>query len=345
MIHDENRKPNISRVAQLAGVSKMTVSRVINGNSAVAPVTRERVLEAVEQLGYRPNLLARSLAGSRTRIIGLQLHEDTAPNPRFFYDILLGAQYEAHVQGYDLLFFSQPPSREEPRSAIRFDLVEGVICTGGTFHMDSIEFMEQKHLPYVIVGRRDWKNLNPCYCAPDYVSGYQAATSYLLQMGHRRIAICGGKSCFEADADKRMGYLRAFETHGLTPGTDLILMDEPGKEKVRDTERFLLEQRPTAVLIQGDEVWNMTKNAVRKAKLSIPGDLSVICFGLSDGMQMMSESGGYAPLARIDVPVFEMGRQSAQMLISLLNGEEPEKRGRFLPLDFIRGESCTPPGK
>ncbi len=343
MISEETRKPNISRVARLAGVSKMTVSRVINGNSAVAPDTRERVLQAVEQLRFRPNLLARSLAGSRTRILGLQFHEDAAPNPRFFYDILLGAQYEAHVQGYDLLFFSQPPSREDPRSAIRFDLVEGVICTGGTFNMNSIEFMEQERLPYVIVGRRDWKQFSPYFCAPDYVTGYQEATSYLLDMGHRRIAFCGGKAHFEADIDKREGYLRAFEAHGLAPDPTLILMDEPGRERASQTEAFLLEKRPTAVISHGDEVWNLVKSAARKGKFSIPGDLSVLCFGLSEGMQMLGASRGYAPLTRLEAPVFEMGRQSAKMLISWLDGEEMKQRGIFLPLDFIKGDSCVPP--
>lgn len=326
----------IAEIAKIAGVSKMTVSRVINNKGNVAEKTRVRIEEVIREQNYSPNVFAQSLASSKTGIIGMVADRDSALASEF-QSIVLGVESQAYHSGYDVLFMAD---RREKDFSVHFrrSLMEGVVYYGHKMDMLLIEYLETHAIPYVMAGKRNVLPYTPDFSSADYYNGYYEVTNYLLGLGHKRIAMLGGHVGFPADTLKYEGYWDALKDAGLPRDRSLEITGDLLDQLVP----LLQAGQPTALLVSGAAAWNKLLNLVAEGRCKIPQDYSVIISGL----QMHSDSEsiryllGIQEMTRLEIPDYQMGAQTAQRLIEKINGKEKLAKENYIPMTFIKGDSC-----
>ncbi|MDR0399986.1 MAG: substrate-binding domain-containing protein, partial [Treponema sp.] len=241
------------------------------------------------------------------------------------------------LSGYDLLLFTNPRSGRESRC---LGMVDGLILLGSALGNDPIEDMEGWGIPYVTIGRRNWRKIVPWCCAVNYVDGFREVTEYLLDQGHRRIAFWGGSRNFSVDVEKHRGYLQALEGAGLAPGEGMDLYEED-LGQIRDC---LDRRRPTAVIMEGSKVPLPLLLCVREKGLRIPGDLSLVYTrGDFINVHALYDLAGIHEMTMITVPRRELGAAGFRMLKRLIGGESDVPRETLVNMEFIVGESSGPP--
>jgi LacI family transcriptional regulator len=336
MIERVRKKVNINDVARAAGVSAMTVSRMLNHSSKVAPATRARVQKIIDKLRYQPNPIARGLVTSRTRIVGLLLFDEL--ESVFFHQMLLGAQYAAGLSEYNLLIFSKPKGKKVFDSQYS-GLVDGVLCMGKVIDDNTIKALERDNIPYVIIGRRNWCTVEPWYYATDYINGFCEAARYLINMGHRRITIIGGMRDYEPDADKCTGVRKALDEAGLpfNPGT--IIYDD----NINTLREMMETYKPTALIVEGTKMLFALLICARDMKLSIPKQLSIISTSRDIDVHTLHNLTGIYDLTLAEVPRRELGVRGFQTLLKLIDGEVAIPKAQWIGIKFTEGGSCAPP--
>ncbi|MDR1972868.1 MAG: LacI family transcriptional regulator [Treponema sp.] len=335
------KKFNISEVAQAAGVSKMTVSRMLNNTGIVAAATREKVQRVIDRYHYQPNPIARGLASRRTFVLGLMIFEHMDMDYHFFQLIFFGVEQEARLLGYDMLLFSNP-RKAGGRENRCLGLVDGVICFGTNIDNKAVEYLEDRGIPHVVIGRRLWLKANPRSCVVDYFNGFREAVNYLLKLGHRRIAFWGGCRDFSVDLEKHQGYRQALCEAGIPGEEGMDLYDEEAARIRNCIERY----RPTALIMEGTRVPLPLLINAREMGLRIPEDLSVI-YTRRDFIDIHSlyDLAGIHELTMISVPRRELGAAGFRLLNRIIEGEENVPGEVTIGMEFILGESCAPPGK
>jgi LacI family transcriptional regulator len=221
----------------------MTVSRMLNQSCKVAPATRQRIQKVMDELRYRPSLLARGLASRKTRILGLMIFDQL--NLDFLQPIFLGVEHEARQSGYDLLIFSRPGGKEGRENRC-LGLVDGVLCLGYEMDNRAVEGLEERGIPCVVIGRREWRRAAPRSVCLNYYDAYRDLTRRLLGLGHRNFAFMGGSGDYYVDREKREGFRAALGEAGL-PGERAPVFDDGEAARVRE---LLEEYRPTAVVLE-----------------------------------------------------------------------------------------------
>jgi LacI family transcriptional regulator len=336
MAERSRKKVNITEVARAAGVSTMTVSRMLNHASKVAPSTRTRVQRVIDELEYHPNPIARGLVTSRTRIIGLLVFDEL--ESKFFQQMLLGVQFAANTNDYNLLIFSKTQGKNILDKRY-LGLAEGVVCMGMFMDNETVEMLEAYSIPYVVVGRRNWKKADPWFLATDYETGFQNVTRYLLNLGHRNIAMMGGLSHYEPDDDKYAGYKKALKDAGITCNPKMTVY-----ENELDRLRGVLEEfRPTAVIVEGEKLLLALLLCARDMGISIPKQLSIISTVNELDIHTLQSLTGIHELTRAVVPRRDLGISATDLLFRLIEGERDIPKDRWLDVIFTEGESCAPP--
>jgi LacI family transcriptional regulator len=275
--------PTIKDVAREAGVSIATVSYVLNNKAdTVSEDTRRLVWEAVERIGYTPNITARNLRASQSRLIGYAWHEVPRDqvNPvldRFTYSL---AQY-AEAAGYHILTFTYPPNDPLPvyDELIRTRRVDGFVVSGTRLDDPRIEFLLEKDAPFVSFGRSN-PNWPFTWVDTDGAAGLRAAVAHVLDLGHERVGFLGWTPPSLAGEHRETGFRDAMREAGMTPGT--VWRSENSEESGRDALRDWLNQpaaeRPTAVLTVSDLMAIGLLNEAEHHGVEIGRDLSVIGF-------------------------------------------------------------------
>ena len=265
----------IRDVAALAGVSHQTVSRVINQNERVSPATQARVKQAIAELGYRPNAIARYMAKGRTGILAC-----IAPNltDYTFASIIDGAEKEARQHEYFLL--SASAHDEETFICLVDDLVNSRRVEG---LMVINPYADRRHMhlppdfPTVFAGARPREEA-AASVALDDVGAAREATQHLIDLGHRRIAMVTGPMAEDCSQDRHLGYEQALRDAGLAPSSELIVegtwLAPSGYEAYRRLSQ--VDPAPTAVFSQNDQMAVGVLRAARDEGLKIPEELSVI---------------------------------------------------------------------
>lgn len=310
------RRPTRADVARLAGVSAPVVSAVVNPNNrnnvGVGAATRERVLAAVRELGYVPNLVARSLAGGRSNVISLFTYEAVFPaeSENFFHEFFVGIEQEADAQGYSLLLVTSSRDASGAR-AIYVDgrnslqLADGAIIFGGHHATDELSLLHRDRFPFVHIGRRHIDQGEISYVAADYVAGARAATDQLIALGHRRIAFASTELPADAARERKAGFLASMESAGLDPVVIPL-------RKV-DLLARIRELGLTAVVLETVRDSRTLHRAATEAGLAIPVDLSLVSLGGQTG-----DRAGI-PISGLTIPRREMGRLAVRHLIQVLD--------------------------
>jgi LacI family transcriptional regulator len=335
--------PTITDVAEAAGVSPMTVSRVINGEANVRDTTREAVNQAIKRLGYAPNKAARSLAGGQEGRIAL-LYSN--PSAAYLSEFLMGG-LDGIAAGHAQLIIEKCELGEEEKEAIDHVLQSGVhgvvlpppLCDSAGL----IDALRAADIPLVVVA----SGRPPAGVLAVHIDDAEAAhamTRHLIDMGHRRIGFIVGNPNQSASARRQEGYERALEEAGIALDPALIV---PGLFTYRSgldaAERLLaLADRPTAIFSSNDDMAAATVAAAHRHGLDVPGDITVCGF---DDIPLATTI--WPELTTIRQPIRDMSRAAVELLMSEIRARRDPVRpaARHMQLDFtlVRRQSDAPP--
>jgi LacI family transcriptional regulator len=303
----------IAEVADRAHVSPTTVSHVLSGNRPVADATRERVRQAIEELGYRPSGLARSLRLQRSETIALIVPDIANP---FYPALARGVDDE--LDGRYLTFLCNTDGQRERELRFAADArdrkVDGLILAAfGVTDEDTTTLLEDG-VPVVLLGQRLHGARADCVFTDDEHGGHEA-TRHLLERGHRRIGLISGRE--GPEGLRTTGHHRALEEAGLEIDPSLQVVGDWHRAGGAAAMRKLIElsERPTAVFAENDLMAIGALDAAREGNLLVPGDLAIVGFDDIEAAQMTTP-----PLTTVINPAYEVGRQAARLLLDRMTG-------------------------
>jgi len=332
-------RPTIKDVAARAGVSRQTVSRVINNKGEVSDATRARVLAAVDELGYRPNAAARSMVVGRTCTLGCISPSLTDYT---FASIIDHAQAEARRLGY-FIFTGSAPNVADVKPLLEEMLhrqVDGLIVLNPRADERYRHFqplIEKGMAVLYLNNTPHGEPVSSVHC-DDLDGGYQA-TRYLIERGHTAIATILGPDNEECTSDRLDGYRRALSEAGLTANPSLTERgDWSATSGYQATQRLLSADQPfSAIFAQNDRMAVGAIRALRKADLCVPDDVSIIGF---DDIPLASYFD--PPLTTLRQPTVESGAQAARLLVETIQnpGRPPEQIS--IKARLVERASCAP---
>src|SRR2546421_10619481 len=268
----------IKDVAKLSGVSTATVSHVINKTRYVSDETKRRVLGAIENVGYAPNIHARNLASGRSRTLGLIISDITNP---FFPDLVKSIQERALELGYDVIVLNTnyEPERDAPYVQRLLELrVRGVMILTTEMDLSVVERLSSREIAVVFL---DIGKVGPhtSNIRVNYEKGVQEAVEHLLELEHRQIAFISGPVRFKSAQFRRQAFLETMKSHRASLHTESLILEgnfrlESGEHLVRDM--LTLKSRPTAILAANDLMAVGALRGLGRAGLKVPKDVSVI---------------------------------------------------------------------
>ncbi|MFC4638405.1 LacI family DNA-binding transcriptional regulator [Deinococcus hohokamensis] len=322
----------LADVARVAGVSKMTVSNVINNKPGMKEGTRARVQQAIERTGYVVNPAARALAGRRSNLIGVLTPRLNWP---FVSEVLHGASLTAEAAGLNLAIFTtaSSPALEREQATLLRTLADGVLLVIPSADEHPI-FGET--VPVVTLGATGQRTVQV-----DNYAGAALATRHLLELGHRRVAHVRGKHTALRDATEReAGFCASLHAAGV-PVRPAYLMDgEFSEEGGERAARHLLSlpEPPTAIFAANDRSAIGVLRAAAALGRRVPHDLSVVGF---DDIHAASVTD--PPLTTIRQPLVQMGQRAAEVLIDLIRGAPPQNDHVVFPATLVVRQSTAPP--
>lgn len=330
----------IKDIAKFAGVSHTTVSRVINNYPNVKPETREKILGLIKDLNFSPHISARSLSSGKSYTIGLLILYDLEQFPvDFLPSILVGMTTELNRCKYNLtLLFDQVQGK---RNQVPFELsasnnLDGVFILSVETEVELAYRIAKIDLPMVLVNQKI-EDLNLNYVVADDEGGAYAATSHLLDLGHKKIAFIGGTPKYITSKDRKSGYRRALREHGITPEPSIEKIGFFDRNHGYEAVRELLEQRQdiTAIFAANDLMALGAYKAIKERGLSIPNDIAVVGFDDADFAELIDP-----PLTTVKKSRTLMGSESARLMMDLLNSQDEGKVKQILmPTRLIVRES------
>ena len=340
-----HQRPTISDVAREAGVSKATVSAVINDKGTVNPTTRARVLTVIERLNYRPSPFARRAGADRAKCIGLLIKE--AHNP-FYTEIITSARRRAAAEGYTLLVASSEGDYEAERKifeVLRAKDVDGMLVNP-VFDKDTdlspLFEMKRRNVPLVLL--EEIRGVRASLVDIDNVDATRRAAKYLIDLGHTRIAHFGGPPYSNHSLQRASGLRRAFSESHLIYRDELLYTCGACPEDGYRTGKEIFgsaspEERATAVICFNDLVAIGLMRALRELGLGVPEDVSVVGHDDLDLLQ-------YLPigLTTMHVPKREMADRATELLIRHIESAEPLSPVRVVvEAELIVRESTAAP--
>jgi DNA-binding LacI/PurR family transcriptional regulator len=334
------RQARSQDVAELAGVSRTTVSFVLNDVPGVkiSEETRQRVIKAARQLNYYPTAAARSLASGKTRRIGLILGEGQKrlSADAFLPTFLQGVTASIHQRGYLLVLqmAEDVPSHEAYVRLIREQQVDGLIISGPRSDDPLLSLLADDRFPLLLHGRLDDCHL-PWVDVDNKAGAYQAVT-HLIGLGHRRIGFISNAPMFYAGVRARYaGYRQALTEHDIPLEDSLMrsaaFLPETGQAAMK--ELLELPERPTAVFAASDVVAIGVMGAIQAAGFRIPDDMAVVGFD-----DIFFAAHTQPPLTTVRVPAYGLGWTSAEVLVALIEGDEVS--AVTLETELVIRDSC-----
>ncbi len=330
----------IEDIARLAGVSRSTVSRVLNGQPNVRPSVRERVREVINSHGYIPQAAARQLVTRRTRLIGLILPDNAHHlfgNP-IFAQIAQGVSQVCTQQGYTPMLFIGRQDMDEQTlfNLLRGRHFDGVVLISSDINDRCVFMLQEARIPYVRVGH-DPQGSDAFYVDVDNIEAARRAVEHLIALGHRRIAMLKGLVRDICTHARYEGYRQALAAAGL-PFDERLVGDGDWSPAsgYQWTQRFLaLDEPPTALFSSNDMMVAGVTRAMQERGLRVPDDLAIVGFD-----DLLQTTMIFPELTTVRQPCIEMGACAAEMLIDQLEHSGRAPAHVILPTTLIIRESC-----
>ena len=323
------KKATIQDIARLAGVSRTTVSRVLNHRPDVDRKTRERVLRIIEDESYVPSPAATGLAGGHSRLIGMLLPAFTWP---IVPDLVRGITEMLKQTPYELVLYTfndedlDRDRREVVNRLLATQLTAGLLGVYPGRLATQLTELYNRGVPVVIIDDQQ-RQVTP-WISPDNQAGAYSAVHHLIQLGHRRIAHIQGPADYLCSHERNQGYLQALEESGIEPDPLLLVNGDFLPQSGYAGANFLLElpveRRPTAIFASADQMAYGVLRATEEHGLSVPGDIALV--GFDDDAP---SAHVLPPLTTVRQPSYEMGQEGIKLLLALLAQAEADD------LDFI----------
>ncbi|MZQ84486.1 LacI family DNA-binding transcriptional regulator [Paenibacillus sp. 5J-6] len=330
-------------VAELAGVSEATVSRVFNGLGPMKPTTKARVLEAASQLNYHPNAIAQSFARRRSGNLGVVLpympkvHLFSA---YYFAEILSGIGEQVREQGYDMLLSLLKPDEDLDYARLyRSQKVDACVILGARDtpqQRESLQQLQEQGYPFCLVNQH-FEGLAFHEVDADHVDGSYQAVRHLQEEGYRKIAFLNGSPEYSNSEDRLQGYLRAMHDAGLQTSHELLLEGNYSRKSGYEAAERLWSQREQveAVFAANDRMAIGLMQGLREKGWVAGRDFAVVGCDDSDAAKLSDP-----PLSSINVPFYEMGKEAARgVLARFTQGERAEPSNVKLPTQLIIRQS------
>jgi LacI family transcriptional regulator, galactose operon repressor len=331
-------RASMREVAELAGVAMSSVSRVLSGHPDVSPAMSEKVMRAVEELDYQPDILAQSLRRRETLSVGFVVGDISNP---LIAEIVTGVESTLNTNGYSMLLTNSlgDPRLEAAHIALLSQRrVDGlVISVLDESHPEPLGKLRELEIPVVVLDRNLPAEIPVSRVLSDHRSGMKAAGLHLLQLGHRRIGLIAGAAVRPA-LERRVGLEEAFASYGL-PATYTADAGVFSVEHGAAAMRRLLDrpEPPTAIIAGGNQLMLGALRVVSERRLTLGRDLSFVgCddVAITDLFQ--------PPVAVVRRDNYAMGRTAAELLLARLREGAPPS-DVVLPTEFVARPSCGPP--
>lgn len=331
----------IEQIAELAHISRSTVSRVLNNHPNVRPAVRERVLNVINEQGYAPRAAARSLASQRTHMISILIPRTAGGlfvDPFFGYVIQRIAEAAAPL-GYFLMLSIVSAEREQGfyERVLRSRPFDGVLMLSSDIDDPILPHLIRDSIPFVHFGSHPFFE-NMAWVDAEHRQGARLAVSHLVKLGHRRIATITGPLEMHAAIERRDGYKQGLLEARLPIVPEYIATGDwtqPSGYKAMQ-QLLALPQRPTAVFIASDTMAVGAIRAVTEAGLNVPEDVAIVGF---DDLPLV---GAYAnpPLSTIRQPIDAMSAHAVKLLVDQIERREPAAHHVRLPVELVVRGSC-----
>jgi LacI family transcriptional regulator len=324
-------------VAELAGVAMSSVSRVLSGHPDVSPRMRERVLAAVDELGYKPDLLAQSLRRRETLSIGFVVADISNP---LFAEIVMGAERELRAAGYSMLLTHSEGDPAQDAAHIRlFDQrrVDGLILSlAREADRETLDALSRVEMPTVLIDREPLEGIDAARVLSDHRTGMTAAVAHLAELGHRRVGLVVGRAV--RPATER---LKAFREACAARGLEGVVREGTFSVETGARETVALldaPETPTALIIGGNQMMIGALTVLAERGVELGRDISFI------GCDDIPVTSLYRPpIAVVRRDNHELGRVAAELLLARLRGEATGDI--VLPTEFVPRPSCAPPAR
>lgn len=329
----------LKSVASRANVSYQTVSKVLNGKLEVSPETKQRILEAARDLGYRPNHLARNMRVQRSFMIGYSWIQVTPDQVNQILDQFLTSMVrEAEAAGYHLLPFQFKEGHvDDYRELIDTGRVDGFVLSSVNYDDPRIEFLMERKFPFVAFGRSN-PELDFPYVDVDGADGLRQATEHLIQRGHQRIAAVAWPIDSRVGNDRMQGYFQAMKSAGLDVNPKWIERGEGNFEFGCEAALRLLDlpadERPTSLVTLNDTQAIGALQAMRERGIEVGRDFAIVGFDDAPMSQYLNP-----PLTTIRQPIREAGHKCVELLLSLVEGKPIKEKQILLPPVLIERAS------
>jgi DNA-binding LacI/PurR family transcriptional regulator len=329
--------PTIKDVAELAQVSPATVSSVLRANKNVSDISRQKVLDAINELGYRPNRLAQALRTQRSRTLGLVIPDIANP---FYADIAQGATDQARASGYGLFLMTASESETDLRQAAEELVqrqVDGLLLTSVGIDYRVSPWRLDK-VPYVLVNRYAQTAVAD-YVGIDNRAGAREVVRFLHRLGHRHIAFIGGLRHSSASRDRLAGFHQAMQELGLVVSRDHMGFADLQYDKALNLTQEMLQTdpRPSALFAADDMMALGAWEGAQLLGVRVPAELTIVGF---DGIWNTALAG--IRLSTVVQPRYELGHLAVKLLHERIQGFAGPPRVRLLPYEFAARSTTGP---
>ncbi|MHB1650948.1 MAG: LacI family DNA-binding transcriptional regulator [Desulfitobacteriaceae bacterium] len=325
-------------VAKLAKVSISTVSRVLNNASYVSEESKNKVLDAVEKLNFKKNMVAAALMKKQTSTFGLIIPDI---KNLFYANITRGVEDVANELGFNVILCNTDYDMHKERMYIDFLLqkgIDGIIFSTPEIRDKNVKDLIESNpqLPVVILGSKVEGVIADEILVDNFEGGY-LSTKHLLELGHQRIGFVSGGRYTLATIERQKGYERALKDNGVQITSELIIMDEfKANSGYKNALKLLSKDRPTAIFAGNDLIAVGVYRAARELGLNIPEDLSVVGFDDTEYAQILTPM-----LTTIHSPIQEMGSRAMRFAIMNLQGKKTAKETVVFRPTLVKRESTA----
>lgn len=332
------RNVTIMDVAREAGVSYSTVSRVMNNNPHVRAEKRERVLTAMNRLGYVVNQQARSLAGGRSHVIGL-LVPDVGNS--YIGQIMRGVDEHLAASQYDLMLYTTHRRKMKESvyvATLTRGMTDGLLLLLPLNPEAYIEGLYRSQFPYVVIDHQGFDDFSPSVIATNWQGAFDA-TEYLIGLGHRRIAMITGTPELNSAKERLRGFQDALQAHNIPLNPELMRNGDfhQTPSYTAAAELLALPEPPTAIFAASDLSAIGAIDAIRAQGLRIPEDISIV------GFDDIPEAAWMHPgLTTVRQPLLDMGRRAVQLLFEYIESPDRSTKRIEINTELIIRESCQP---
>ncbi|WP_099469239.1 LacI family DNA-binding transcriptional regulator [Konateibacter massiliensis] len=334
-ISESNKKLTIADIADELGVSKTTVSRSISGNGRIGAKTKERVLKYIQEHDYKPNVMAKGLAQSKTYNICVAYPTDCATNELpFFQKCLIGIVQRAAKEQYDILIaMVSNTDISQLKRIVQNNKVDGAIILRTLMDDSCVKFLKQSNLPFVTVGSTSEKGV--IQVDNDNLAACRGLTMLLLTEGVERIALIGGNTQHVVTQNRCQGFKEAFEKWGKNVDSRMVYLDMEDTLAIENCVEDALRKQAECIIAMDDIICKKILDKLKQDQVDVPRDIKVASFYHSEELDKNIPS---ITSIKFDVP--ELGTATCNTLFSIMEGKEVQPK-TVLGYEMILKESTV----